>query len=140
MTTNDNIRKKRVVMMTGATGVMGFETLKELTKHDEFKLRLLVRRSKRNEKLLRPFLINPDVTIVWGDMMNREDVAKALGDADIVLHIGGMVSPKADRFPDKTLEVNTRSAQNIVEAIKNRKSGEEAALVYIGSVAQTSDR
>ena len=47
--------KRRVVFMTGATGVMGYETLKEFSRHgEEFEVRILARRSKKNEKKLAP--------------------------------------------------------------------------------------
>ena len=48
--------KRRVVFMTGATGVMGYETLKEFSRHgEEFEVRILARRSKKNEKKLAPY-------------------------------------------------------------------------------------
>lgn len=131
---------KRTVFLTGATGVMGSETLKELLRTEEFKVRLLVRESKKNRKKLRPYFNNPDVTVVWGDLLNEDDVYRALGDAEVVLHLGGMVSPMADRYPERTMEVNVGAARNVVNAIKKSDNPDEVALVYIGSVAQTSNR
>ncbi|MDE6298104.1 MAG: NAD(P)-dependent oxidoreductase, partial [Muribaculaceae bacterium] len=131
---------KRTVFLTGGTGVMGFETLKELVGSGEFKVRLLARDSRKNRKKLKPYLNSADVTVVWGNLLNLEDVKRGLGDADVVLHIGGMVSPKADRYPEQTLKVNVGATKNIVEAIKGSENPDKVALVYIGSVAQTSNR
>lgn len=138
---NNNSTGKTVVCITGATGVMGFRTLEEFLKYpDDFSLRLLVRDSKKNRKKLAPFLGRRDVEVVWGDLQNPADVEKAIGEAEYVLHIGGMVSPMADHYPEKTLRVNTEAARNVVNAIKKRKDKDEVKLVYIGSVAQTSQR
>lgn len=132
---------KKTIMITGATGVMGYATLQELSRRlDRFNITLLARNSKKNIKKLEPFLKKEGVKIIWGDLTNPEDVEKAVEDADIVLHIGGMVSPLADHHPKKALKVNVEGARNIVEAIKKQPVESQAALVYIGSVAQTSDR
>ena len=133
--------KKRIVFMTGGTGVMGFETLKEFSRRlDRFEIRLLARPSRKNRRKLAPYLEHPEISVTWGDLQNYEDVAKAMGNADVVLHIGGLVSPVADHYPEKTLNVNIKAARHIVDAIKGRPDKDEVRLIYIGSVAQTSHR
>ncbi len=135
------ITDKRTVFITGATGVMGFETLRELSQRlDRFDIRILSRPGRKNRKKLAPYMRMHGVTVVWGDLMNYGDVATAMGNADIVLHIGGMVSPVADHYPELTMKVNIGAAQNIVDAIKARPDHDSVRLVYIGSVAQTSHR
>lgn len=119
---------------------MGRESLDRILERGDCKVRLLVRPGSKNRRLMRPYLKRGDVTVVWGDLLDSNAVAEALGNAAIVLHMGGMVSPMADHFPDKTLKVNVEGTQNIIDAIKRRPDAEEVKLVYIGSVAQTSDR
>ena len=132
---------KSVVFMTGATGVMGSQTLKEFCKRlDRFEVRLLVRRSKRNLKKMKPYVNIKGITIVWGDMMNPADVRAAMGEANYVLHIGGMVSPMADHYPEKTMKVNPGSIRIIIDEIKKRQDKDEVRLAYIGSVAEISCR
>lgn len=135
------MKNKTKVFMTGCTGVMGYESLKEFSKHlDEFELRLLARPSKKNIKKLKPYIGVEGITITWGDFMYKDQLREAIGDAEYVLHIGGMVSPKADHYPEKTLKVNIGGARNIVEVIKERQDRDNVKLVYIGSIAQTSLR
>ncbi|MDE6006037.1 MAG: NAD(P)-dependent oxidoreductase [Muribaculaceae bacterium] len=138
---NQGKSERTKVTITGATGVMGFRTLNEFIKYpEEFEIRVLARDSKKNRKKLAPFIEKNGVKVVWGDLMNAEDVEKAIGDSEYVLHIGGMVSPLADHYPEKTLEVNVGAAENIVNAIKKRDDRDNVKLVYIGSVAQTAMR
>lgn len=132
------------LFLTGATGVMGKAGLNELTANPgEYEITVLARDSKINRKKLRPY-IDKGVKVIWGDLINAEDVAKGCKDAEIVLHVGGMVSPKADWHPEKTIDVNTIAMKNIITGIKEAKKGnpdrEEAKLVYIGSVAQYGNR
>lgn len=130
----------KTVFITGATGVMGRESLDAVLARGDCRVRLLVRDSSKNRKAMRPYSQRKDVEIVAGDLLDRESVERALGDADIVLHIGGMVSPMADRFPEKTMKVNVEGTRNVVEAVKKRPDAGNVKFVYIGSVAQMSNR
>ncbi|MDE5887136.1 MAG: NAD(P)-dependent oxidoreductase [Muribaculaceae bacterium] len=128
------------VCITGATGVMGFETVKEFVRRGGYKLRLLVRPSKRNRNKMKPFENHPELVVVWGDLINPEAVKEAVKGSDMVLHIGGMVSPQADWYPEKTMKVNVGAARNVVEAVKSMPNADQIGVVYIGSVAETSNR
>lgn len=132
---------KKVVFLTGGTGNMGWAGFQELhSRSDRFVVRLLARRSKKNEKKLRPYLDDPSVEIVWGDLMNYDDVLRGVTGADYVLHVGGMVSPAADYYPEKTLKVNVTSSENVARAVLAQPNPEKVKVVYIGSVAQLGDR
>lgn len=130
---------KRNVLITGSTGVMGQATLAQLAERlDRFNIRLLVRESKKNRRILKRYLGREGIEVVYGDLLDRDSIERAVEGVDIVLHIGGLVSPMADHQPQKALDVNVGAVRNLIAAIKRQH--EEAALVYIGSVAQTSDR
>ena len=127
------------VFLTGATGNMGWAGLQELLQHpDQYNVTVLARKSPKNEKKLAP--VADKIRIVWGDLMNYEDVLAGVTGADIVLHVGGMVSPMADYYPEKTLKVNVTAAENVVKAILAQPNADDIKAVYIGTVAQTSDR
>ena len=127
------------VFLTGATGVMGMAGLKELTRFpDEYKVTVLARKSSKNEKKLTPF-IRKGVKVIWGDLLDRSSIQEGIKNADIVLHVGGMVSPEADKYPEKTLKVNIGSMRLICEEVKKIESenpDKTIAVVYIGSVSQ----
>ncbi len=120
---------------------MGQAGLREIyARRERFDLTLLVRPSRKNRKLMKPYRDCDSVRIVWGDLGNYDDVLRAVEGADYVLHVGGMVSPAADHYPEKTLRVNTLAARNIVRAVKAQPEPDSVKVVYIGSVAQTGDR
>ena len=130
---------KKRVFLTGATGVMGGATLNELLgRGDKFDITVLVRDSKRNRQLMAKY--GDKVRVVWGDLTRYDDVLKGASGADYVLHVGGMVSPRADYKPKSVVEVNVKAAENVVKAVKAQPNSDAVKVVYIGSVAQTGDR
>ena len=132
---------KKTVFLTGATGNMGRAGFRELLKKkDRFNIRILARPSKKNKKALAEYATEPAVEIIWGDLTDYEDVLKGVTGADFVLHVGGMVSPQADYYPEKTLKINVSAAENIVKAVKAQPDADNIKVVYIGSVAQCGDR
>ena len=127
------------MFLTGATGVMGSATVRELlSRGDKFDVTVLVRDTKRNRQKMAKY--GDKICIVWGDLMNYDDVLKGASGADYVLHVGGMVSPRADYKPKSVLKVNVTAAENVVNAVKAQPNSDEIKVVYIGSVAQTGDR
>lgn len=117
---------KKRVFITGATGNMGGAAFRELLRRsDRFDIVLLARPGKKNFKKLRPFQDHPSVHVIWGDLTDYEAVLKGVTGADFVLHIGGMVSPAADMYPEKTLKVNVQGAMNVVRAIKAQPHPDE---------------
>ncbi|MDE5869143.1 MAG: NAD(P)-dependent oxidoreductase [Muribaculaceae bacterium] len=129
------------VFMTGATGTMGFETLRALLALDKVPdITILVRETKKNLRKLKEYIDHPKVNFLFGDLRDRNIINRGVAQTDLILHIGGMVSPKADYHPKTTLEVNTVAMKNIVEAAKKRPSDNRPAVVYIGSVSQYGPR
>lgn len=132
---------KKTVFLTGATGNMGWAGFQELLKKkDRFDIRIIARPSGKNRKKLSPYLDDPSVTVVWGDLLDYEKVLEGVSGADYVLHVGGMVSPAADYFPDRTLKTNVGAAENIARAVLAQPDPDKVRVVYIGSVAQCGDR
>ena len=120
---------------------MGWAGFQELYRRkDRFDIRLLARDSKKNHKKLDRYAGDPAVKVIWGDLTRYEDVLRGVTGSDYVLHVGGMVSPAADYYPEKTLKVNVLSAENVVKAVQAQPNKDDIKVVYIGSVAQYGDR
>ena len=120
---------------------MGYAGFKEIYKRkDKYNLVLLLRGSEKNRIKFKDYENDPAVKIVWGDLTNYDDVRKCVTGSDIVLHVGGMVSPAADYFPKRTIKTNTTAMQYIVDAVKAQPDPDAIKVVYIGTVAETGDR
>ena len=121
---------KKTVFLTGATGNMGRAGFRELLKKkDRFNIRILARPSKKNKKALAVYASEPAVEIIWGDLTDYDDVLKGVTGADFVLHVGGMVSPQADYYPEKTLKVNVTSVNLLATLTRLENTFRFTALV-----------
>lgn len=133
------MNQKTKVFLTGATGVMGMAGLKELVKHhDDYEITVLARNSKINHRKLTAFE-KKGIKVIWGDLLDPNSLKEGISDADIVLHVGGMVSPAADKDPERTLKINIGSMKLISEIVKDIESSDSLRtikVVYIGSVSQ----
>ena len=149
-------KNKKKVLLTGASGSMGYVAFKELwARRDHYDIVLLLLPNKTEKKLFRPFeykmgiksipgkgvVENNEFKIVWGDLTDYDDVQKAVDGVDHVLHPAALVAPKADHNPVLAKKINTGGTENIIKAIKSQPNGaENITLVYVGSVACYGDR
>ena len=134
-------RKKRV-LLTGASGSMGGQALKELLRRrDKCDIVLLLRPSKQNRAAFAKYDGQPGLSIVWGDLCNPDDVLKAVNGIDHILHPAALIAPEADGKPKQCRMINFGGTANIIAAIKKQPdNGDNIRLVYIGSVAAYGDR
>lgn len=136
----DVSKPRKVVLVTGASGTMGQETMKQLlSRKNRFKVRALVRPSDKNRALMKKYAC-PSLEVIWGDMADYDTVKRGVDGADYVLHIGAMVSPAADQYPEKTLYTNIGSTLNIIKAIKAQPDPDRVHFAYVGTVAMTGGR
>ena len=120
-------------------GTLGFAGLQELLKFPErYHIRVLARDSKKNRKLLAPFA--DCIEIIWGDLCRYEDVLRGVCGSDIVLHTGGLVSPKADYLPEATRKINLGAAENIRDAVlaQGEKPGHPRVMQELFHVSCTN--
>jgi len=134
------VKAPKIVFLTGGTGIMGQETIKQLlSRGTRFKVRALARHSEKNKAVMKK-LDHPNLEVIWGDMVDYETILKGVTGADYVLHIGAMVSPMADKYPEETLYTNIGSTLNIIKAIKEQPNAEDIHFAYVATVAMTGGR
>lgn len=129
------------VLLTGATGGMGYQGLTRMIQHaDLFRTMILVRDSRKNRELLKPFLGQPGLEIVWGDLNDYAKVYECVKRSHMCLHVAAFVSPAADYYPKRAMQNNYGGTRNLIRAIQEQGRQDSYRFVYIGTVAETGDR
>ena len=120
---------------------MGWAAVQEMLKHpNEINIKMLARKSPKNEEKLKDIMAKPNVQVVWGDLGDYDSILEGVTGSDYVLHIGGMVSPTADWKPYRTQKTNIGAAQNITKAVLAQPNADDIKVAYIGTVAETGGR
>ena len=70
------------ILITGATGYIGRRLKNRLLAHPDYQLRLFV----RNKRKVRE-IVKPQVEIIEGDTFNKDALAKALENIDVVFYL-----------------------------------------------------
>ena len=114
-----------MIVVTGATGMLGNVLVRHLVAHGAGPLRALVRPSAD----LRA-LAGLDVEVATGDVRDQASLVRAFAGADIVFHLAGIVSIERGGFP-RLAETNVEGTRNVLAAC--REAG-VARLVYCSSI------
>jgi len=114
--------EKKLSVITGAGGHIGYALLKELEACGE-RVRLLIRKDN-------PIFHGFDCEKVYGDVRDSEVLAKAFDGADVVYHLAGIIDIGGER-EDIIWDVNVEGTKKVVAACK--KCGVRR-LVYASSV------
>jgi len=109
------------VLLTGAFGNVGKSALEELLKQGHT-VRCFDLKTKANEKAARGF--EGQIEVVWGDLRRLEDVAMAVRDQEVVVHLAFII-PKlsvtgveSEARPDWAREINVGGTKNLLKAMK----------------------
>ncbi len=113
------------VFITGASGFVGSTLCDELTKQGHEVFALMRKSSKRGH------LTNAKYTPVAGDLRDRASLVEAVNDAEVILHVAGVI---AARSREEFFASNVDGTRNVAEAAiagtKNLKR-----FVYVSSLA-----
>jgi len=109
------------VLLTGAFGNVGTSTLEELVKRGHT-VRCFDLKTRANERTAQRF--RSQIEVVWGDLRCPGDVAAAVRDQDVVVHLAFII-PKmsatgveSEARPDWAREINVGGTQNLLNAMK----------------------
>jgi nucleoside-diphosphate-sugar epimerase len=128
---------KKTILLTGAAGAIGLETLRELARRkDQYTIRVLEVRNKRTEKILQPF--SSEVEICWGDLTDRTSFEARVAGVAAVIHLAAIIPPLADYQPALAERVNVQGTQNLIEVLQ--QYAPHAFFLYTSSVSVYGDR
>jgi UDP-glucose 4-epimerase len=118
------------ILLTGAFGSIGIYTLKELIKKGN-EVSVLELKTKANQKIYERF--KSDIEIFWGDITDKDYVAKTVADQDIVIHLAFVIPSRSEDRPNWSWEVNVEGTRNILNAM--RSSPKKPRIVFASSVS-----
>ena len=128
---------RKRILLTGASGAVGIETLTELVKNtDRYELTVFDIASKLSKKKLQPFA--KDVRLVYGDISRLKDIEKVSKNQDFVIHLAAIIPPLADEKPELAEAVNVSGTKKLLAALK--KDSPHAFFLYTSSISIYGDR
>ena len=103
------------ILLTGATGFLGFRTLEKLIEINEVTSIIATGRTIKQSHYLK----HPKITYILGELSDKAFVEEITQDVEFVIHAAALSSPwgKYKEFED----ANLRSQLNLINAIKRNK-------------------
>jgi nucleoside-diphosphate-sugar epimerase len=123
------------ILLTGAAGNVGLETLKALL-DEKCNITVLELNNRKTRKKLNKY--RNKVNIVYGSINDEELMRKLLENKDVVIHLAAIIPPLADKNPELTRKVNYEGTRNIIDRIKEQKN--KPFLIFSSSISVYGDR
>ncbi len=129
--------EKIKILVTGAGGTVGCETVKNLLYYvPQAQIIAFDVPNSRSKKRLRKF--ERSVKIVFGDLRNKQTLQDVTKNVDFVIHLAAIIPPLADKMPDLAYDVNVLGTKNLLESLE--QTSPAAKIIYASSVAVYGDR
>lgn len=126
---------KYTIALTGASGNMGRETLKELMNSPVVeKVKILCLNTPEDKKFVKAQkkLFKDRIEASFGDLSVLDDCEKLVDGADYLLHLAAVIPPHSDHRPDLAVKCNLYGTRNLLECLKKRT---DIKFVHISTVA-----
>lgn len=105
------------ILLTGATGNLGQNTLPELLRQGH-RVRCFLRHPKPLERLARRSA--GSIELVEGDMRQPEALAIAVRDVDVIIHLAYMIPPTSEDHPDLARSINVDGTRDLLAAARSQ--------------------
>jgi nucleoside-diphosphate-sugar epimerase len=124
-------RKIMKVLLTGAFGNFGTTTLHNLLEQGH-EVRCFDLQTKANRKTAAKF--GNRIETIWGDVRNPDDLALAVHDRDVVIHLAFIIDMlKSEDHPEWAREINVGGTKNLLDAIKGHS--EPPKIIFASSIS-----
>jgi len=127
---------KKSVLLTGASGTVGFEVLKQLVEIPELEITVFDKKTKLSAKKLDSY--RGQVKLIYGDITNKSDLQKVASRQDCAIHLAAIIPPIADDYPELAKRVNVEGTRNLIELLEQQSPN--CFLIYSSSISVYGDR
>jgi len=107
------------VLITGGFGNLGTNAMKKLVEKGH-QVRLFDLKTSANQKKAGKYKsrFKDKIEVLWGDVRDPDDVAAAVRDQDVAIHLSFIMPPGSDERPEWAREINVGGTQNLLAAMK----------------------
>ena len=128
------------VALTGVTGNMGIQALRELIKIPDVELKLLVfQKEKRISEIKRICKGQMDrIRFVYGSVNHPEVCDELVSGVDYVVNMASVIPPHSDQFPHYAIACNEKGVDCLCTAIESLH--DQPKLIHISTVALYGNR
>lgn len=124
------------ILITGATGAVGFEILRQLAEKGNLSnVSVLVRDTKKNRKKMTQF---KGLKIHFGDITDLSATRNAVKKKDLIIHLAALIPTIEAKNIDLVNRVNIGGTDNIIKSMEQECP--DAFLLFSSSVAIYGDR
>lgn len=132
----------KIVAITGGSGNMGSEAVKQLAETGQYICLVFLRKKKNNIKLAKKLKrkYGSNIEILFGDLTSYEDCKKLIRNSDYLIHCGAVIPPYSDHHPEEALASNYIGTKNLINAVKSCPNKNNLKFINIGTVAEYGNR
>ncbi|MFB9058269.1 NAD-dependent epimerase/dehydratase family protein [Mariniflexile ostreae] len=127
---------KKHILITGVSGTVGFEVLKQLIDKACYDITVFDKKTKTSIRKLTPY--QDKLKIVFGDITDPKDFDEIKTPVDVVIHLAAIIPPLADDVPELAQQVNTQGTKNLIEHLEQHAPN--AFFMYSSSISVYGDR
>jgi nucleoside-diphosphate-sugar epimerase len=124
------------VLLTGASGSIGYEVFQQLLKAQIYNITIFVRKSRKNINCFKAY--GNQVNILFGDLTKKEDLSQICEPYDTVIHLAAIIPPIAYKSESSTFKVNVLATQLLIHHFETYCP--KAFFMFSSSVAIYGDR
>ncbi len=115
----ENIFKNKTILVTGGTGSIGLEIVRQLLKYGPAAIRIFARHEDRHFRIMHEFGLSKSgevLRFMIGDVRDKDRLRMAMEGADIVFHAAALKHvPMCEYNPFEAVKTNILGTQNVVE-------------------------
>lgn len=109
--------KDKIILVTGGTGSIGSELVRQLLKFEPKQVRVLSRNETRQYNLIESLGYPDNLRMLIGDIRDRERLQLAFRNVDIIFHAAALKHvPFCEYNPSEAMKTNIIGSHNVVDA------------------------
>ena len=128
------------IALTGATGNMGIQAVRELIKLPEAVIRMLVFKGEKRIREIKKICKGHTqrIEFVYGGLNDADVCAKLVDGVDYVVNMAAVIPPHSDQHPERAIDCNERGVNTLVSAIEGTTP--QPKFIHISTVALYGNR